>query len=181
MSRSRDDGQVSTEACAELLRNRLVGQSGMLRDCPQGLVEEGLLYLSLNALFLRGGGVPHIVNPFSTLVGTEVLSVLPALREATDYRGFLGEWIRGELHWSVRYPDESEVTLSTALTTARTAFLDELPGFAEGEDPVVPDSPRWWERVAQVLGFRRPRISFQRGISGTPGVVSFTSKDESPE
>jgi len=152
-------------ACLVALRQRFVAGAGGTASTDEDVVIAGLRYLAVLALWPAHEDPWHVALRGAERLRASVLKVLPALREATRYRRFLGELVRGEIG------------------LAPPSLPQENPAQSMGvihADAVLPDSPTWWDRVRQVLGLR-PRRTYRGGFSGTIGVTSFSSKDESPE
>ena len=165
------------QRCAEVLSHRLTTSGAVVATEDQGVLAGALDYLSVSVVSppatpdtLISAARRSSVDPM------EVLRVLPFVREAIRFRAFIGEWIRGEVVLEQPLPRRAGIQRDAEVV---------LRGPPEVDIAVVPyqeeaDSSDWKRRTRELFGnvFRRlPGRSF----TGTPGVVNYVNKDESPE
>ncbi len=162
------------ERCTELLSARLTEGGADIASEDPVLLWAALHYLSVGVVVPPAdAGVLRRAAEEGERETSEVLRVLPEVREAVRYRKFLGEWVRGEV--TLDAPLQKRKGYQAGVSEILVAPTETA---VAGTDEV--DSPGWRYRIRQLLGLtarRRPSTSF----TGTPGVVSYSDRDESPE
>ena len=102
-----------------------------------------------------------------------LLTSLSALRESAGYRGYVGEWVRGE------HVVQQDLLFATEELTHTVPSADPTLTRRASEAIKSKPSPRgWFSTITQTAGDLLRRFS---SWTGTAGNKSYYNKDESPD